>query len=320
MKRLIILFSFLILLVLSGVLVYREGTLPVDKNNQLSKIFVIKKGQGLNEIVRSLQSEGLIRNKIVFYLIVKKLGIEKSIQAGDFRLSQSMNALEIAKNLTHGTLDIWITIIEGLRKEEIAQLISQNVGIPEIEFLKTAKEGYLFPDTYLIPIDANLTTVMSIIDANFARKFDADLQAQAKANSLTVDQALALASLVEKEAKYDADRQKVANIIAKRLKNEIPLQIDATIQYALGYQEDIKSWWKKELSFDDLKINSQYNTYKNPGLPPGPISNPGLASIRAAVNSDADTPYLYYVSDKNGLLHFAATLEEHNANIGKYLK
>lgn len=312
--------SFLILLVLSGVLVYREGILPVDKNNQLSKIFVIKKGEGLNEIVRSLQSEGLIRNKIVFYLIVKKLGIEKSIQAGDFRLSQSMNAFEIAKNLTHGTLDIWMTIIEGLRKEEIAQLISQNVGIPEIEFLKVAKEGYLFPDTYLVPTNANLTTVMSILDANFARKFDAKLQAQAKANNLTVDQALILASLVEKEAKYEADRQRVANVIAKRLKNEIPLQIDATIQYALGYQEDIKSWWKKELSFEDLKIASPYNTYKNQGLPPGPISNPGLASIRAAVNSDANTPYLYYVSDKTGHLHFSATLEEHNANIRKYIK
>ncbi len=108
-------------------------------------------------------------------------------------------------------------------------------------------------------------------------------------------------------------------LLLKRLRNDLPLQIDATVQYAIGYQSDQKSWWKRELLTDDLSVKSPYNTYKNRGLPLGPISNPGLASIMAAVEADENTPYLFYVSDKTGHLHFARTSEEHNENIRRYL-
>ena len=137
---------------------------------------------------------------------------------------------------------------------------------------------------------------------------------------MTEKEVLILASLVEKEARHDEDRQKVASIILKRLKNDIKLQIDATVQYALGYQSEEKTWWKKNLTQEDLDIDSPYNTYKNEGLPPGPIANPGLASIEAVINADANTSYLYYISDKNGNMHYARTLEEHQANIDKYLQ
>jgi len=321
MKKVHILLFLLILITTSFYLFYKEGSLPVNKNSQISKIFVIKQGEPLNTIVNNLVNEGLIRNKIVFYLIVKQLGIERKIQAGDFRLSPKMSAIELAKNLTHGTLDVWVTLIEGTRKEEMAQIISKNLDIPEIEFIKLADEGYLFPDTYLVPRTATAETVLSIIKNNFKNKFSEELQTQAKNKKLTEKQVLILASLVEREARQQVSREKVASIILKRYLVDWPLQIDATVQYALGYQSVEKSWWKKKLTEEDLKIDSLYNTYKNKGLPPEPISNPSLSSIKAVINADENTPYWYYITDdKNGVMRYAVTLEEHQVNVNKYLQ
>lgn len=320
MKRLIILIIFLIVVGGGFYFYYQAGTLPVDKNIKEGKIFVVQKGERLDSIVNNLYDQKLIRNKIVFFLVVKQLGLEKNIQAGDFRLNQSMDAYQIANSLTKGTLDIWVTIIEGTRKEEIAQVISQNLGIPETEFLKYAQEGYLFPDTYLIPKDATTEAVIQIFKTNLERRFSDELKEKARQKNLTVDEVLTLASLVEREARYDEDRGRVASVLLNRLGSGMKLDIDATVQYALGYQSVEKSWWKKELSVDDLEMNSPYNTYKNAGLPPGPIASPGLASIEAVVNANPNTPYLYYVSDSTGHLHFARTLEEHNENIRKFIR
>ncbi|HLC71798.1 MAG TPA: endolytic transglycosylase MltG [Candidatus Nanoarchaeia archaeon] len=320
MKRIII-FLFIITVLGSVIYMYiQAGTFPVDKNDKSSKIFVIGKGESLTSIINTLQEQGLIRNKVVFFLIVKQLGIERKIQAGDFRLSSSMNAYQLAENLTHGTLDVWVTVIEGTRKEEIAEVISENLRIPQIEFLKYAKEGYLFPDSYLVPKDATAVAVINIFEVNLQRKFTNELRTRANRNGLTQDQVLVLASLVEREAKFDDDRQEVANILLKRIRNDWPLQVDATIQYALGYQPGTRSWWKHELSLDDLKIESPYNSYTNKGLPPTPIGNPGLATIQAVVSADPATENWFYVSDKQGKLHFAQTQAEHEENIRKYLK
>lgn len=302
-------------------LIYQEGVMPVNRNDKTTRIFLIRRGENLRSIIRNLYDQKLIRSRIAFFLVVKQLGIEKKIQAGDFRLSPSMDAFKIAETLTHGTLDVWVTIVEGLRKEEIAHLIGKELDIPEIEFIKAAKEGYLFPDTYLIPKNAGAETVIRIFNENFKKKFNQQLVEQAKRNlNLTQDQVLILASLVEREAKYDTDRKKVASILVKRLKNNWPLQVDATVQYAVGYQAIEKTWWKKNLTFNDLKIDSPYNTYKNTGLPPAPICNPGLASIKAVVEADPNIDYWYYLSDKTGKTHYSKTLEEHNRNIEKYLQ
>ncbi len=319
MKKSSIIFLIILFLALFSYLFFKQGTLPVNKNNKSTKIFVITPGQPLQKIIDNLEKEELIRSKIVFFLVVKQLGIEKSIQAGDFRLSQSMNAYEIANNLTHGTLDIWITIIEGLRKEEIAEILSKEFNISQTEFTKLAKEGYLFPDTYLIPKNADSQMIINILNNNFNNKFNDNLKKQAEKKGLTVDEVVTLASIVEKEAKHKQDKKTVASILLKRLKNDWPLQVDASIQYALGYQINEKTWWKKNLSLDDLKIDSPYNTYKNKGLPPGPICNPGLDSIMAVIEADTSTPYWYYLSDKNGNMHYSKTIEEHERNIEKYL-
>ncbi len=320
MKKLQILLVLIIIITSLFYLFYSEGSLPINKNDKTSKIFVVKPGESLNEIANNLANEKLIRNKIVFYLIVKQLGIERKIQAGDFRLSPNMTATELAKNLTHGTLDIWITLIEGTRKEEMAQVISNQLGIPEVEFDKLANEGYLFPDTYLVPKTATAETILSIIKNNFDNKFDESLRNQMKDKKLTEKQVLVLASLVEREARQSVTREKVAGIILKRYLADWPLQIDASVQYALGYQSQEKTWWKNSLSLDDLKIDSPFNTYKNKGLPPEPICNPSLSSIKAVINADENTPYWYYITDKNGVMHYAVTLEEHQNNIDKYLQ
>jgi len=319
MKNTIIGIIFFIFIGFGLFIYYKEGTLAVNKNDATSKIFVINKGESLNTIAKNLSNEGLIRNKIVFYIVVKRLGIERKIEAGDFRLSARMDVYEIAKNLTHGTLDLWITFIEGTRKEEMAQIISQNLDIPETEFIKNAPEGYLFPDTYLIPREATAGSIINILGANFDKKFDVELQDKAKSKNLSPKETIILASLVEREAKLNEDRPLVASVILNRLKIGMKLDIDATVQYALGYQPDQKSWWKKDLTQENLEIDSPYNTYKNPGLPPTPISNPGLAAIKAVIDAP-ETDYLYYVSDKNGKMHYAKTLEEHNENVRKYLQ
>lgn len=318
MKKTNILLFLLIVVSISFYLFYKEGSLPVNKNSATSKMFVVKQGEPLDTIVNNLANEGLIRNKIVFYLVVRKLGIERKIQAGEFRLSPNMTAEEVANTLTHGTLDIQITLIEGMRKEEMAQIISKALDIPEIEIVRTSKEGYIFPDTYMFPKNSTMETVLSIIKNN--NKFMNVIKTISKKSKLTEKEVMILASLVEREARQPATREKIAGIILKRYQADWPLDLDATLQYVLGYQPLEKTWWKKELTEEDLKIDSPYNTYKNKGLPPEPICNPSLSSIKAIINANPKTPYWYYITDPQGVMHYSVTLEEHEAGVNKYLR
>ncbi|MFH1827461.1 MAG: endolytic transglycosylase MltG [bacterium] len=319
-KKFSILITIAFITIAGIALLFYEGSLAVDKTNKDSQIFVVEIGEGTKSVAKKLSQENLIRSRIVFYTILYQLKIQNKVQAGDYRLSPSMSAYDIAQELTHGTLDRWITIIEGWRKEEIADKVATEFNIPASEIINSAKEGYLFPDTYLIPKDATAGAFISILENNFNNRFDAQLKVKIGKLGLTEHDAITLASMIEREAKFDNDRQQVANVLLKRYKEGIPFQIDATVQYALGYQSDQKTWWKNGLTFEDLKVNSPYNTYLNPGFPPNPISNPGLSSLKAVANANPNTPYLFYVSDSNGKLHFSRTLKEHNANINKYLQ
>lgn len=319
MKRLRITLILTILVLIFGYFVYVEGGLPVDKTNTGTQIFTVQKGEGLYSITKRLSTEGLIRNRLVFLAIAKQVGIEKNIQAGDFKLSKRLTAQQIAEQLTHGTEDEWITIIEGMRKEEIAMKLKDQFSISEITFIENAREGELFPDTYLIPKQATEEQIIEIMQNNFKAKI-AEARKQYPFEKRSDREALILASLVEREAKFPEDRLLVASIIAKRAANDWPLQIDATIQYALGYQRQEKTWWKRHLTLEDIKADSSYNTYQKTGYPPAPICNPGLASIKAALGADPNTPYWYYVNDSKGRIRPAKTLEEHNENIRKYIQ
>ncbi len=317
MKRLTTIIILFIILAAGGIIWWENGLLPANSKDTTKNIFVVEKGSGLKEIANKLGAQGLVKNSIVFFLYTRFGKFEGKIQAGDFRLSPSMDVKEIAENLTHGTLDIWITIPEGNRSDEIADILQEK--IPSFKSLwrtiLRTNEGYLFPDTYLIPKDADVNLIVTLMRNNFQSKFET-LTSQNQ-NKLTKDQIVIIASLVEREAKFAQDRPYVASVILNRLSLSMPLQIDSTIQYVLGYSEEEKSWWRKNVTFEDLKIRSSYNTYQNVGLPPTPIANPGLDALEASVNP-IKSNFLYYVSDKTGHLHFAKTLEEHNLNITKY--
>jgi len=319
MKKIKILLLFTLLIGLCMYFVYQEGSLPVDKKNEGTVIFTINDGEGINSISKRLSTEGLIRNKLVFYVIARQLGIEKKIQAGDFQLSKKMTAKEIAEKLTHGSQDGWITIIEGVRKEEIGEQLSEQFGIDQTKFTETATEGRLFPDTYRIPKKATIPAILQIFEKTFQAKFAA-ARSEYPFVKRTDRDVLVLASLIEREAKFPEDRRLIGSIILKRIEYDWPIQLDATIQYALGYQRKERTWWKRDLTVSDLKVDSTYNTYTRNGLPPAPICNPSLDSIKAAFAADANTPYLYYVSDAKGRIHPAKTLEEHNENIKKYIQ
>ncbi len=317
MKRLITVVILVLVFAVVSIFWWQNGVLPVNSQNTAPKIFVVKNGQGVREIANNLKTEGLIRDPVVFFLITKKDGLDKKIQAGDFRLNPSMSAYEVAESLTHGTLDIWVTIPEGFRAEEIADILEEKIPNYDESWRLTLdqNEGYLFPDTYLIPRDADIDMIISIFKSNFQTKYDS--VKSLKTNNLSDTQTLVLASLIEREARLEEDRPLVASVIYNRLGIGMKLDIDATLQYALGFQEDEKRWWKKSLTNEDKRLNSPYNTYTNPGLPPAPISNPGLSSIKAALNT-TETDYMYYITDSSGKNRYAKTLQEHNGNIEEF--
>jgi UPF0755 protein len=315
MKKILIALLIVAFSLIGFLMWWINGKRPANPIDTTKRTFVIAKGSGIREISNNLKREGLIRDSVVFFLLVKQTGLEKKIQAGSFRLSPSQSAEQIAHNLTVGTQDVWVTIPEGKRAEEIAEIL--KVSMPGyndtwVEKLKE-NEGYLFPDTYLLPKEATIDLIISTLTNTFEQRYT---QVDNR-TTLTKEQLVILASLIEREAKHDKDRYLISSVIHNRLSLGMSLQVDATVQYILGYSTEEKTWWKKNLTFDDLAINSPYNTYKVIGLPPSPICNPGLAVLQAA-GSPADTNYLFYMTDKEGVNHYARTNAEHNANIRKY--
>lgn len=317
-KRFIVLILFIVILFGAFWVWWNQAISPVNKTDTTNTMFVVEAGQDARSIAKNLRSQGLIRDPIAFFLYARFGGYQNKIQAGDFRLSPSMNLSSIMDSLTHGTTDVWVTIPEGWRNEEISLQLAQELGIPESEFMKAAKEGYMFPDTYLVPQNASASSIISILNKTFSEKVTPDIIKKAQDKGLTLDELIIVASLVEREARLDEDRPIVASVILNRLNEGMKLDLDATVQYALGYETGEKSWWKKNLTLEDLKIDSPYNTYTNPGLPPTPIANPGLEAIQAVVNAPK-TDYLFYVSDINGKIHPAKDLDGHNANVEKYV-
>ena len=290
---------------------------PVSSQSVKGKIFSIQKGERMVEIAQRLQEKGFIRSALAFRIFVYLRGLTGKIQAGDFRLRPSLTIGEVAKSLTHGSLDVWITFPEGWRREQISQRLAVNLEkFDSGNFLELSKnlEGQLFPDTYLIPKNATSATVLKIFQKNFADKFSS-LEKVARKKGLTKKQVLIISSIVEREAKKSQDRSIVAGILIKRWKNRWPLQTDATLQYIKGNKSN---WWPR-ITAADKKLNSPYNTYKYKGLPPEAICNPGLDSMKAVLFPQ-QTKYWFYLSDKQGNIHYAETVEEHNQNISRYFR
>ncbi len=312
-------FSFLLILfalIIGGFAAWWiNGIMPVDASDKMPKTFIITKGEGVRQIANNLAHNGLIKDPVIFFLFIKQQGLEGKVQAGEFRLFPSMSVPDIAKALQSGTFDTYVTIPEGKRAEEVADILKANFTTYDESWRARLKfeEGYLFPDTYALAKDVDIETIISTMKANFEKKY----LSIPTSTTLTKEQIVIIASMVEREARLAEDRPLVASVILNRLKINMALQLDATVQYALGYNTIEQTWWKKNITLADLKTNSPYNTYASPGLPPRPIANPGFEALKAVLEAP-DTDYLYYISDQTGHNHYAKTLPEHNANIKKY--
>ncbi len=327
-KKTIIFAVVFLLLVLTPVALnqyYSYLLAPPAPKNQEETLFIVTPGQPLETIAQNLEKKKLIKSAFAFRLLIAQMGIGKSIQAGDFKMAPNMTARDIAKELTHGAIDIWVTLPEGLRVEEQAERIEAKLKFGQNDqykfdkkqYIKIAKEGYMFSDTYLIAKNATAADVAARLSETFSEKVEQSILDKAK-SELSNEEIITLASLIEKEAKTSEEKPTIAGIIVNRLNAGIALQIDATVAYAKGYDSAKNSWWG-EVTTDDYKtVKSPYNTYLKPGPPPGPIANPGIDSIRAALEP-ADTPYLYYLHDSEGRIHYAKTIEEHNQNIQNFL-
>ncbi|TXG78672.1 endolytic transglycosylase MltG [Candidatus Dojkabacteria bacterium] len=316
MKRFYIPVFIIVLLIVVSLIWWKNGTSPANSKDNTAKIFIVEPGQGVKAIAKNLKDEGLIKDQVAFFLLTKQTGLANKIQAGSFRLNPSMSANEIANQLTKGTLDIWVTVPEGQRAGEIADALKKSMPNYEESWAAELEknEGYLFPDTYLFPKDADIDTIISIMRDNFESKY---ATLDTSKSNLTKAQIVTLASLIEREARHAEDRPKVSSVINNRLDIGMKLDLDATLQYIRGYDQNQNRWWTTNIGNADKTSNSPYNTYKFAGLPPGPISNPGISALEAAINP-AETPYLYYITDKNGVNRYAEDIDGHEANISKY--
>lgn len=287
-------------------------------SDKTTRVFVIAKGAGVSDIAKKLKNDGLIKSELAFKIYVRQNDLTNKLQAGSYKLSPSMSTQDILKALQSGSEDNWVTLIEGWRVEEMAEKLNEELKIDKGEFVKKAKEGYMFPDTYLFPKEATVGYVTEVLKKTFDARLTEELRFKIRSKGLTDAEGVILASIVEREARSDEVRKMVASILLKRFNIGMALNADATLQYILGYQPAEKSWWKRHLTKEDKKVESPYNTYLYAGLPPAPIANPGLSSLRAVANADPSTPYLYYYHDLKGNSYYAKTLDEHNRNVANY--
>jgi UPF0755 protein len=291
-------------------------------------VLVIPNGATGREIAHVLEREHVIASAFAFETLARLEGERTSMKAGEFRFAahQPMRAI-LRQVVTGGSqVAIWVTIPEGYTAKEIARTLAAaslgETGPLEAAFFgetlvlggtRTANlEGYLFPDTYLIPVDAKPAEIAALMTRQFERELPPHAAELARGLGVTVPQAVTIASLVEREAKADDERPLMAGVYYNRLARGMPLQVDATIEYTFAHHKDV-------ITYADLARDSPYNTYKRAGLPPTPIANPGRASLLAAFRPKRSA-YLYYVAMGNGHSAFARTLAEHNANVARYLK
>ena len=335
MKKLILLFPLLtIILVLAfGFLWWKSALGPANSKDSSQHTFLITKGQSVARIAANLEKEGVIKDDLAFRLYTKFTGRDKSIKAGEYKLSPNLSLEQLVSTLLKGPSLLWVTIPEGLRREEVPAKYIKALEIkPDTESKFTSDflaatvdlEGMLFPETYLFPKDVTAAKVVSTMKNTFDQKFTDQMKTDAAGNGMDVNEVLTLASIVERETRTDEERPVVAGILLKRMEIGMALQTDATLQYIVanmkckGKAASDCSWWEVPLG-GDRTLRSPYNTYTNQGLPPSPIASPGLTSIKAVIYPEA-SDYLFYIHDDDGKIRYGKDLDEHNANVQKYLR
>lgn len=300
-----------------------------------SLFFEIQPGESTYSITNRLRQAGIIQDEGVLRDFLVYAGLDTSLQSGEFMLSPRMTAIEIAWALQDATPEeITFRILPGWRLEEIAaSLPTSGLEFSTGEFLALAKnppqrfeltqqlppgaslEGFMFPDGYRLRRKVSVRGFFETVLQNFQIKVDQELQNGFARQGLDLHQAVTLASLVQREAVVQDEMPIIASVFFNRLEAGMKLDSDPTVQYALGYNRKKGTWWTNPLSLEDLKVNSSYNTYVYPGLPPGPIASPGMEALQA-VAFPAQTPYFYFRSacDESGRHTFAETFEQHVQN------
>lgn len=303
--------------------VFADAARPATKTD-----LVIARGSTFRDIASELARAGVIGNPTLFRVYAKIRREDTTVHSGEFTFSPHQTAAAVLAQLTSGGAQVakWVTIPEGFTAKQIAQRL-QDEGIGPsgrfadaflhdsivVDGARTVNlEGFLFPDTYLVPLGASPRTVEQIMTSQFRKELPADAARKARKLGLTVPQAVTVASLIEREAKSDDERPLMAGVYYNRLRIGMPLEVDATIEYALPAHQSV-------VTYADLKLETPYNTYLHQGLPPTPIANPGRASLLAALNPQP-SKYLYYVYMGNGHHAFSQTLSQQQANEAKYLK
>ncbi len=320
------------------------NTPPSDSDEPVD--FVVERGETARSIAQRLQEKGLITNAKLFELYLRYYGLGTKLEAGHFTLRRNMTIPEIARALQQARAEeVTITIKEGWRMEEIADYLDKEGVIDSQEFLSLARnpsalspeirnkhaflqalppgatlEGYLFPETYRVAVGSSAETIIAIMLDTFDRRVPVKWREDASKQGHTLHEIVTMASIIERETPRADERPLIASVYWNRLGGRCPeagsyLQADPTVQYAMGRPGQ---WWWKPPSVDVYRqIQSPYNTYLHPGLPPGPIANPGLSAIKAAVYP-AQTQYCFFVATGDGGHVFAVTLAEHERNVKRY--
>lgn len=277
----------------------------------------IPKGAGVSDIAEKLKDAEVIRSKFGFETLVWLMRASSKLQAGEYKFEpKEMDLGDIVRMLTKGLGAInerEITVIEGWTVDDIGTYLEKEGLGTKREFFENIKsEGYLFPDTYRVRKDATQKEVAQKMLDNFEIKVTEEMRKDIAAQGKTIFDIVRMASIIEAEVPHEEDRPVIAGILWKRLDIGMALQVDSTLNYAIGGK-------RASLTSEQLKIDSPYNTYKYRGLPPTPIGNPGLLALRAAIYP-RHSAYWYFLSGKDGKTHFAKTLDEHNENKARYLR
>ncbi|NOK57439.1 MAG: endolytic transglycosylase MltG [Chloroflexi bacterium AL-W] len=338
----------------AGYLLLREIQSPVMASDDAEVVeFIVEEGDTTNTIATNLGSAGLIRQPLIFTTLVRMQGLDGQLQTGNYLLRPNMTMSEIMSALQVSIVmeDIQIQTIEGMRLEEMAEIVGQ-AGLPQVTeeaFLAAAQdgalfqeqyfllqdlpsgaslEGYLFPDTYRVASTATVTDVIGVMLNRFVEQYS-EVETQVQVEDVTIHDLVTMASIVQREAALQDEMPQISAVFWNRLKEENldetgggKLQADPTLQYAIGESGE---WWPKldTLTIDEINgVDDPYNTRVNSGLPPGPISNPGLNALLAAARPDESAPYLYFVAScpEDGSHRFATTFAEFEQYEDEYLQ
>lgn len=305
--------------------------------------FTIAPGESADTIAANLNAAGLLNNTELFLNYISYYGLDAQLEAGEYILDPQHTISQMATALTTAVVrEATVRFVEGWRLEQMADYLADNptANIDASQFLAIAQrqaafdltpysflvglpatatlEGFLFPDTYRVPLDADAVYLVDLMLRTFDRRVTAEMRQGYQTQGLTMHQAVTLAAIVEREAVVARERPIIAGVFYNRLAQGMRLEADPTVQYPLGYQPESDSWWKSPLFLVDLELDSPYNTYRYPGLPPGPIANPSLSSLEA-VAFPVLTEFIFFVADcaaaVPGSHAFSITYEEHLANV-----